>query len=680
VRVAMKKRMLFFGDYTIFVFIAIAIIFISLIGLIIVNVISKKSENEFLFLKKKKKYFSLKIYSVLQSSIFRRYVEKIKKAYELVCPLENKKIIKMTVRTIMLIVLAGTLGTVFWFFRTPSIYNLARAILFAVVISKALVNFSVSNLESELRADLDFFLSNVKHHFYMSNMVDTAIVKARKDAGQMMKAHSSKILDVLDCPKKKRDFEKRKYIKSISNIHLQMFLSLCSSVMDIGDKIINNVSLFMLNIQLLRTDIHEEKIRVMEAEHRFFGMAFAIIFPVFTLDLIENWCANMIPAADNFYNGIFGNIYIIAIFVATIVCYMILNELKETRNVIEKEYVFLKRLSDLKPIKKLLNNYEKTHFNTINKTKNILYQVNENINGKQFFLKRAIYFLITLLLCNMLFFSIHMNNRKELTVNADNIKELSGLTNDNLLEPIREIILKYTNLYKETQELDEELLKIELKKEGIFRNDILLDSVKNEIVGRIRRYQNQYYHWYELLISIFISFIAYYFPLWMIYFKKRVVIKKMEIEVMQFQTQIMMIMYFDNTTVLDILEAMESVANVFKRPLRECINEYAYGDIKALKSLRKKVDYIPFRRIVDSLISADKIGVQKAFDELATERKHFREEKLQESKISLDKSVDVGNIIAFIPGVLTIGYLLIPFIMYFLESYQMYQQLMEELY
>ena len=98
-------------------------------------------------------------------------------------------------------------------------------------------------------------------------------------------------------------------------------------------------------------------------------------------------------------------------------------------------------------------------------------------------------------------------------------------------------------------------------------------------------------------------------------------------EVDQFQSIIMMIMHLDNTTVLQVLEQMESFALVFKESLRVCINDYSSGDLDALEKLKIREPYEPFVRLIDNLIIADKIGITRAFDEVAEERKVSQEMK-----------------------------------------------------
>ena len=134
----------------------------------------------------------------------------------------------------------------------------------------------------------------------------------------------------------------------------------------------------------------------------------------------------------------------------------------------------------------------------------------------------------------------------------------------------------------------------------------------------------------------------------------------MEDEVNQFNSIIYMLMYIEHMAVKDILIELEIFATIFKKSLQECLNEYNTGDIEALEKMKEKETYEPFRRMVDNFIRCDIIPIDKAFDEVSSDRENYHDRRKQENEISVQKRLNIAKPISFIPAILVIAYLTIP--------------------
>jgi hypothetical protein len=255
----------------------------------------------------------------------------------------------------------------------------------------------------------------------------------------------------------------------------------------------------------------------------------------------------------------------------------------------------------------------------------------------------------------------------------------AGMISEKYVATMSELVLQYVNQYK-NHEAEQSKIEMELRREGGIRSEIIFHGVVDEIMQRITLYQAEYFHWYELLFAIFIAGIGYWFPFWMLLYRRKVLHLNMGNEVAQFQSTIMMVMYLNNTTVLKVLELMESFAIIFKESLKTCINDYSSGDLDSLEKLKIRERYEPFRRLVDNLIIADKIGIQKAFDEVEEERKVSQEMRNQEYRISRDKKVVYGMIMSFVPAVITVAlYWIVPFALNALGDLADYDAIMKSL-
>lgn len=173
-----------------------------------------------------------------------------------------------------------------------------------------------------------------------------------------------------------------------------------------------------------------------------------------------------------------------------------------------------------------------------------------------------------------------------------------------------------------------------------------------------------YLLWQEVLLSCLFAYLAYWLPYWLLLYRRKIMQMNMEDEVIQFQSIIMMLMNIDRMSVLSILELMESFAVIFRDSIQDCINDYNAGDMEALEDMKDKEAFEPFKRLVDNFLISDKIGIEKAFDEITSDHLYYQDKRKQENEINLSKKVVIGKLIAYVPIIVTIGlYLIVPFVM-----------------
>ena len=144
----------------------------------------------------------------------------------------------------------------------------------------------------------------------------------------------------------------------------------------------------------------------------------------------------------------------------------------------------------------------------------------------------------------------------------------------------------------------------------------------------------------------------------------------MENEVIQFHSIILMLMYLPGMNVSVILEWLENFSEIFRGSIMECVDNFSYDEESAFYRLKEAEPFLPFTRIVQNLEACDKVGVEKAFDELAGQREYYIEKRKQDNEIQLTNKGVIGKVLAYIPLTLTIGlYLIVPFV---LESIRMF--------
>ncbi len=523
------------------------------------------------------------------------YIEKIERGYEIIYPGEKPTVINKTMKTAMLLWIF-TLGTILFLFgRNPSFYTAAIEVLFIIVLHYEILNGTVGAMEIRLLKQLEKFLTDVRHSYYMNEMIEEAVADAMENCGFEIRLHAARVYRILTGEEPEEEI--RNYNDTVPNKFLKLFLALCMTVIDYGDQQIDGQSLFLNNIKTLKNDIHIELLKLSDTKFRFSGLVFITILPVFFLQVIADWSVSNLPELKSFYEGSPGIFLAVAIYVITIISYTMMNQLKEVRSVIPKDHYILEKLVCNPWINRVLENYTEKHYSRILHFKELLKKCGDTLNVKQFLIKRILYGVIAFAASVLLFLSIHIGNR----------------------------------------------------------TGFLL--------------------WQEVLAACPLALFAYCFPYWMLLYRRKIMQMSMEDEIIQYQSIIIMLMYMKRISVLSILELMESFAVIFKESIQDCINDYNAGDIQALEEMREKEVFEPFKRLVDSLLISDRIGIEKAFDETTADHIYYQDKRKQENEISLSKKVVIGKLIAYIPIILTIGfYLIIPFIMESFRQLLMYTE------
>lgn len=197
-----------------------------------------------------------------------------------------------------------------------------------------------------------------------------------------------------------------------------------------------------------------------------------------------------------------------------------------------------------------------------------------------------------------------------------------------------------------------------------------IETAAQRILTKVKTVNGEYMDWFELLLAVVFSLVAYMSPVLLLKFQVKMRQMEMENEVMQFQTIILMLMRIERVNVEMILEWLERYSNIFREPITKCMNNYESGAWEALEELKEDVSYQPMIRIVESLqVAVEKIPIADAFDELDTERAYYQEKRKESNDRLISKKGMIGRVIGFAPMVcLFVGYLIVPLVVIGLTS------------
>lgn len=662
-------------EYFIVVLICLAIV-LPIVGYIVYR-IDQKDKRQIntgaaIYMKRNRKRLSLSIYHFLRRfAITSNYIDKISRRYAILYPGDQRGIIAKTMNVLMLIAILSSLEIYLVFMLKPNLHNAVLSIILLYVINNEIINSQVRNSEIRLLEQMVIFISDVRHNYHVNRLVDDSIRLSLQDMNNDMRTHANKIYEIITSNKLKEEVEK--YNTTTNNKYLKMFLSLCTSVIEFSDRKINGQLLFITNLEHLKREINIEILKLKKLKYVFSGSIFVAVAVCIPVDAIQGFGISLVPELESFYTGRGGILFVGLIFLSSVIVYLLINNLKELRNYIPPNHGYLKRVEKLGIIKRALNNYTEKNYGKMLMLKELLKRVGENITPKQFLLKRLLLAVITFLFCIGLAIIMHQCNIRNITRKVSNIDTMISISGRGQAEQITEIILTAVREYKEDDFNEKELQDLIIS-QGILSNRKLIEAISKEVYIRIKKYRSEYLHWYEWISGLIVAGIAYYIPYFMLLYKKRVLRMNMEDEVNQFNSILFMLMYINHMTLKGVLEQLELFAVVFKQSLQECINEFNSGEQEALKRMKEKESYGPFCRMVDNLIRCDAMPMEKAFDEIMSDRENYYDRRKLENEISIQKRADTIKPVSFIPAVLVTIYLLLPLLAASLKELESFRE------
>ena len=633
------------------IFISLLVILIAyskLIRLKKVNVIKNKrnSNKNSRFYEKSYKIFSKII-------ILKKYLFMIERNIRLIELSDRNSINRKAVKFIYISLTVSTFFMILLIRNVTDLYFLLLSIMTLYIVNNQLLEFYVSKIENELLTQFEVFLSDVKHYYHEHKMIDEAIYDTTVNVNESnfsMSLHAKRMYEILTSEDVENEIEK--YYDVAPNRFFKNFIALANLVQKFGDRTVDNKSIFLTNVNYLKQEIKYELLRKEKLEHLFKSLSLIAVLPIFFIKPLEKWAIVNLPELGYYYDGSYGFIIQILVFLLVIISYILISKMKTQRKVVfYSEKTFIRKTIEKQRIKEFINFLISKRYSKYLKYKKQLKRAGYKKSVEEFYFQRLLLGMLLFFLTIFAFINIIIINKHQIINSVNTTIEVIELDNKYLKKLNNENL---TNL---------ELKEILLKDEQISIKDA--DMISNRMYKKYLEYQKLYFKWWYLIIAIFNSIIGYNGPLILMEFKKRIMKMNIEDEVIQMHTIILMLMYFERISVEEVLKWMERFAVIFKQSIGKCLNEVDSGDIEALERLKKEEVFPSFIRIVDNLINAsERIPLSLAFDELVLERKYFQEKRKQDTEILIEKKGVLGKFIAFMPMAFTIlFYLLVPFLL-----------------
>ena len=522
---------------------------------------------------------------------------------------------------------------------------------------------AVDKLETKILSQFADFITDVRGNYHMAGMVDDAIFMALENQPYEIGLHGNKIYQIVTSTDIATESER--YADSAPNRFFQIFVAICATIQEYGDKKLETgESLFLKNLNYLKEEIYVEVTKRNRMKFVFNGLIFTVALPIFGMKGIERW-ATSISELSAFYEGAFGFVMTSVIFVSTVACYTLIISLRDGSSKEIKSHVLMEKLASTPGLAGILTKIcEHNHSKTM-RIHDQLKMTGDRITPQAYLLQRILLAFVLGLAALILTLSTFMIARDKALNDFSNSFNNSIVDDESYREEMRELGRNYLAANKHLANFPENIdaLSKEIQAEQQI-SPALADEIATEVVTKAETYQKIYYNWWYLLIIIAVAACGYYVPVWFLKYRISIMQMSMADEVAQFQTLAMILMNVDGMTLDVILEWMEKFAFAFRESISECIISLESSERKALLKMRSSETFPPFLRFCDNLMNIDEVGVVNAFDEVKTERENYKQQRDLNNEIQMSKKSRIAKDISYIPMGLTIaGYMILPFIM-----------------
>ena len=624
---------------------------------------SRNSKNTVLFI----------MYRVFSTTpIVKRYFRKVVRKVQTLYPSDmlsvHNRATKLMLKAVI-VMFACIIGGVM--VSGSDIYYILSSILTSYLVFTMMISAGFDSMETKLLNQFIVFLSNVRHNYHRTNIVEDAIYDTLETAPFEISLHITKIHEVITSPY--IDEKVSEYINTSPNRYFLTFVSICASIKDYGDKKLENgSSLFLTNLNYLKEEINMELLKKSQIQSAFSLLEVIAIVPVMTLKLIEAWAISSVPELGTTYAGRYGIIAMTVIFAITILCYIIIRTCRNTEREEIKEKTIWVKLSNIDGISQILNkvinkNYSKT-LNINEKLK----LTGDHTGTKAFLMKRICYAVVAFVFSTVLFLTADFSEKAKVIHDFENAFDEAIIPNDAYLETMLVCADDFSQAYKgkKLTEADKQQIVYDVIHQTEVKNESYAYMVMESVVERVDEYNNIYYRWYYLIISLLIALLAFYAPIWFLSFKVSILKMAREDEINQFNTLMLILMYVDGVTIDLIMEWLERFSYCFRPSISKCIINLEQGEIQALEQMKAEESYLPFKQFCDGLISIDEIGVQSAFDEIRTDRDYYKDKRKQDNVVQVKKRAFWAKLASYIPLFAVIGlYVIVPMVLMALKMF-----------
>lgn len=607
----------------------------------------------------------------------RRYLVKIRRRLEIiniddefVTREQTSKILTKTIAIILPVTLI-----VIWLTKSNYLV-MCILLLFEIFMIETLVDGMVDKIDDKLLSQQVGFFSEIRHAYHEFNMVEEAIYQVSQSEDEVeISRQAEKIYEVLISDDPEAELEK--YYDIAPNSYLKEFAGVSYLTKEFGDRKIDKGSLYLKNLNNITQEMQLEILKRDKLNYVFQSLSVIAITPILCLEPLKHWAISNFSFTEQFYAGKLGVIAQILIVLITFISYTLVRKIKDNTatnaNVKNIENPWQAKVYKNPICKKIVDMFmpkEGTKDNR--KLKELLKDAASSQKMEWLYVTRITLCIVTFVLSIFFFEYLHKVSidyiYNEPTSDYDLIGGLTEEQRAKAME-VTEQDNYFLDMFRGKPKTTQQEIYVAMKNSKYYSEDkgIADEKIQEDserVYTKLQTINGEYLKWFEILMAIVFALAGYMFPIWLLYFQKKMRQLEMEDEVMQFQTIILMLMRIERVNVEIILEWLERYANIFKAPITKCVNNYEAGAWEALEEFKNDISYMPLIRLVESMQAAvEKIPIADAFDELDTERTYYQEKRKESNERLISRKGRIGKVIGFAPLVcLFVGYLIVPLV------------------
>lgn len=540
------------------------------------------------------------------------------------------------------------------------LYMTLVIIVAVLIVNEKIIDLRVTSVADKIMRQLPEVFTEIRHSFHEHGMIEESFndaIDELEDKEIVPQVKRIKEAILADNP----EVQLEKYYDTAPNRFLKLFAGVSYLTMELGDRKVNGASVYLKNLNNIVNDVYLEVLKRDKINYMFRSLTVIAVLPLFFINPLQSWAESNFPALTNFYSSSFGFIVQALILVSIFVAYSLLRVIREDAEAIKFDKIATQKWQEKvykwPIIRQIVDNLIPKEYTTKNKkATELIRNTNSFLTLEWLYVNKitsaVIAFVIMLtLLLNIKYIDVqgiyNKMSSEFLTLGKLSTEDEAAakkMAKDDAVE---------VKKYKNQSGVTKEQIAADL---GVDMNNKTDQAKVDRIYNKIQALQTTYLKWWELLIALFIGWLAFFMPNLMLLIRNKIREMEKENEIMQFQSVILMLMYIERIDVQTILEWLERYSYAFKEAIATALNNYEAGELDALETLKDRVPNKDFKRIMDGLISAvDRIPIRDAFDELETERAFYYEKRKEGNERIIQKKVSFGKAIGFTPMIILIG-------------------------
>ena len=273
--------------------------------------------------------FYQKMYNKLVEIPFiNRYIYKIRRRLELINNDDEYMIRRDTAKIgLKNIFLALLFSIILAWINRNDLFMIIVSLIGVLIVIENMTERGVNRVENKLLVQQLDFLSEVRHAYHTSNMVDEAIYDASLLEEYELTTQINKIYEILNSADPEIELEK--YYDVAPNRFLKVFAGVSYLTKEFGDRKVDGTSLYLKDLNNITQELQMEVLKRDKLDYLFKSLTYIAVLPILAIKPLASWAMNSFNATVDFYDGKLGFLMQILLLVTIFLSYALLTRIKD---------------------------------------------------------------------------------------------------------------------------------------------------------------------------------------------------------------------------------------------------------------------------------------------------------------------------------------------------------------